>query len=269
MKISFSTLGCPDWDLDTILARAKEYGYDGVDFRGIKDEMECYKIPEFTDGAQQTIQRFADAGLEISGFSSGAYMFSQELEDREASIAEVGRYGELCKAMGVGFIRVFGGYLKETDRAEAIKISVDTLEQMAALAGPACVVVETHDDWIETAPLGQVLERVNAPNVAALWDLHHPYRFKGESPQESYDNIGRYTRYAHVKDSKPSPDGRGESALAGEGDVPLGEMIALLKAGGYDGYLTLEWEKRWQPEIADPEEAFPAYARYLRELIGT
>ena len=34
MKISFMTLGCPGWDLDTICARGREYGFDGVDFRG-------------------------------------------------------------------------------------------------------------------------------------------------------------------------------------------------------------------------------------------
>jgi hypothetical protein len=42
-------------------------------------------------------------------------------------------------------------------------------------------------------------------------------------------------------------------------------MIDLLAAGGYDGYLTLEWEKKWQPEIAEPEVVFPAYARFLRQ----
>ena len=34
MKLAFTTLGCPNWDLDTICTRGKEYGYDGVDLRG-------------------------------------------------------------------------------------------------------------------------------------------------------------------------------------------------------------------------------------------
>ena len=37
MKIAFMTLGCPNWDLDTIITRGREYGFDGVDFRGYLD----------------------------------------------------------------------------------------------------------------------------------------------------------------------------------------------------------------------------------------
>ena len=35
MKFAFSTVSCPKWDFDTIAARAKEYGYDGVEVRAV------------------------------------------------------------------------------------------------------------------------------------------------------------------------------------------------------------------------------------------
>ena len=38
MKFAFSTIGCPNWDFETIVARAKEYGYDGVEIRGFLNE---------------------------------------------------------------------------------------------------------------------------------------------------------------------------------------------------------------------------------------
>ncbi len=266
MKISFTTLGCPEWDLQTIIARAREYGYDGVDFRGLGAEMDIWKLPEFSSQADQTASMFADAGLEISGFSSGAYMFCEQASDRQASLAEVTRYGELAEAMGVGFIRVFGGHLTESSREQAVKVSIEVMEQMAAAVAPICVVVETHDNWVDTAPMAEVFRQVKAPNVGVLWDLHHPYQFRGESPAESYANIGRFTRYTHIKDSRSVPGGKHDPTLGGEGEVPLGEMVSLLKAGGYDGWLTLEWEKRWHPEIAAPEVAFPAYARFMRQL---
>ena len=31
MRLAFSTLACPKWSFETIVSRAKEYGYDGVD----------------------------------------------------------------------------------------------------------------------------------------------------------------------------------------------------------------------------------------------
>jgi sugar phosphate isomerase/epimerase len=74
--------------------------------------------------------------------------------------------------------------------------------------------------------------------------------------------------YTHVKDSLAVGDSQSRYVLPGQGgDVPLVEMIGLLKAGGYDGYLTLEWEKKWHPEIADPAQALPAYAQYLKQFV--
>ena len=34
--LSFSTLGCPDWDFDTIVNFAEANNYNGIEFRGIK-----------------------------------------------------------------------------------------------------------------------------------------------------------------------------------------------------------------------------------------
>lgn len=47
MKLSFSTLGCPDWSFQTILDEAQRLGFDGIEIRGIEGEMDVAKIPYF------------------------------------------------------------------------------------------------------------------------------------------------------------------------------------------------------------------------------
>ena len=37
--------------------------------------------------------------------------------------------------------------------------------------------------------------------------------------------------------------------------------------GGYRGYYCFEWEKRWHPEIPEPDIAFPHYAKVMREYL--
>ena len=54
MKLSFSTLGCPNWSFDEILLRANQYGYDGVAFRGLGGEFDLTKVPEFSPRHVQT-----------------------------------------------------------------------------------------------------------------------------------------------------------------------------------------------------------------------
>jgi len=56
--------------------------------------------------------------------------------------------------------------------------------------------------------------------------------------------------------------------LLGDGDVPVKRMLDLLVAGAYDGYAILEWEKRWIPNLQEPEIAFPQYVAKMREWLA-
>ncbi|HTB23853.1 MAG TPA: hypothetical protein VK711_00720, partial [Puia sp.] len=46
-KLSFSTLGCPDWSFDKIIDFAKANNYEGIEVRGIMREMDLTKVAEF------------------------------------------------------------------------------------------------------------------------------------------------------------------------------------------------------------------------------
>jgi sugar phosphate isomerase/epimerase len=97
--------------------------------------------------------------------------------------------------------------------------------------------------------------------LGAVWDSHHPHRM-GETPPEVQANIGRHTLLAQVKDARRR-DGGWELVLLGQGEVPVRPMLNLLAAGGYPGWISVEWEKRWHPEIAAPEVALPQHLEVL------
>ena len=171
---------------------------------------------------------------------------------------------DLASVLGAPTVRVFGGGIGgENERPEAVKRVISALLELgdyAALAGTVQIVLETHDAFSTGAQVAEVLRQVNHPRVRALWDLHHPFR-QGEAPAETFEALGPYVEQAHIKDSKPD----GTYCLLGEGDIPILAMLRLLKNGGYDGWINLEWEKRWIPALADPAVAFPQYAARLRE----
>ena len=131
------------------------------------------------------------------------------------------------------------------------------------------VVIETHDAWTNSQDVRDLLQAVALPSVKVLWDTHHTYRF-GEPPARTQELLGDAIAYIHVKDSRLT--GSGPEAwtycLLGEGDVPLAEICTVLKKSDYTGYLSLEWEKKWHPEIAAPEIALPQAVPYLRALWG-
>ena len=266
MKLSVSTLGCPSWTLDEILTRCKSYGYDAIELRGIGAELDVTKTPDFAtpQAMASTRARINDAGLDVSAIDSSC-TFADPAKKQES--LDHGRTQiDLAQAMGAGFVRVFGGGYPDTISADAAMDNVAeglvTLGDYAKSAG-VIVVLETHDSFSTGAQVANILARVDHPNVAALWDLHHPFRHN-ELPADTARLIGSKCVFTHVKDSIPG----GSYCLLGEGDIPVLGCLRELKTMGYDGYVSVEWEKRWKPEIVDAEIAFPQYATKMREYLS-
>lgn len=107
MKIGFMTLGCPNWDLDTICKRGSEYGFEGVDFRGYLGEIDITRLPESTSEVSKTYNQLRDAGLEVCGISTSLNVCVPE--DRKKNLEDAKRTIDVARVFDGLNIRVFGG----------------------------------------------------------------------------------------------------------------------------------------------------------------
>ncbi len=271
MKLAFSTLGCPKWTFDRILSAAVTHGYDGIEFRGLLDKVDLPETPEFSPaGVAETRRRLDDAGVGPACLSSSVSIvqaMGAEV-DRKAAIAHTERYLDLAKEVGAPCIRLFcGEYPTTMPPATALDLAAESLRVIGdfARARGVQVAIETHDAFIRTDQLMDLIRLTNHPAVNVLWDIHHPYRMMGETVEQSLRHLDGRIVHTHVKDSVLNQDGEHYTyVLLGRGDVPVREAMTALKAAGYDGYFSLEWEKRWVPELEEPEEAIPQYAAQMR-----
>ena len=170
---------------------------------------------------------------------------------------------ELASDWGAPAVRVFGGPLEQQldDVARRLEPALARAEELGVI-----VALETHDACSSAVLVAELLQRVRDPSFAALWDVHHPYRV-GESPDDVLRALGPRISLVHVKDARRRGDDW-ELVPLGEGEVPVRESLAALRAAGYDGWLTFEWEKRWHPELADPELALPRDGETLRRWLA-
>lgn len=248
--LAFSTLGCPAWTLDEIVDNAVRFGYDALELRGYRDQMDLPLAEPFTPAHRaETRRRIEDAGLSVCCVSSSGVV-------AKANDDHVASHAALARDLGCPAVRVFGGSLPEgglTQSAENLRRFGDI-----ARAEGVAIVLETHDAFSTGATVAELLALADHPAVFSLWDLHHPYR-QNEPIAETHRLLGPTLRHVHIKDGKD-----GAYTMMGEGDVPLVPMLDLLVGGGYTGPISLEWEKRWHPEIADPQIAFPQYADAIR-----
>ena len=264
MKISFSTLGCPDFSWIDIYSMAKDFGFDGIEVRGIGSALNAADAQPFQPKwIGKTTAKLDQLGLQIPCISTGTSLAIPE--KRAEALAEIRAAIALCVPLKTPYIRI----LADTDAAitcpvndRDIAIALRALAPEAEKAG-VTLLAETNGVYADTKRLRALLDEINHKHVAALWDMHHPYRFFGESAAQTIENLGAYIRHCHIKDSVME-DGQPIYRLMGEGDMPLSEMLDALKASGYEGYVSLEWVKRWAPQLQYAGIVFPHFANFMK-----
>lgn len=268
MKIAFSTLGCPKWDLDTICRRAKEYGFDGLDFRGVLDDLDITTLPAFNQDLAATARKIKATGLEVSGISSSIKLCDKERGND--NIEEARRTIPVALGLGCRFVRVFGGGdPAKTSRDDLVKTGADCMKKILELKDARRITwaLETHDAWIASQHLLMLLNKL-PKSVSVLWDMAHTPCYGNETPAQAVAAFGKRVAYTHVKDAVQvkNPDGKTawQYVPPGTGVLPLAESVRLLKQIGYDGWLVFEHEKKWHPDLPEPEEVFPKFAAWAR-----
>jgi sugar phosphate isomerase/epimerase len=264
--IAFSTLGCPGWDWRTVLNQAESLGYSGIELRGVQGNMDLPNVPELAASRLSDARReVASRGLVITDLGGSAHMHEKDPAAREKQFADARRFIDLAHGLSVKYVRLFGNDMpKDEPRADVMKRVADGFRQMAEYAKPAgvAVLIESHGDFVHSADLRELLTSVNSDAFALLWDAHHTFVAAGEAPADTFAALGQWVRHTHLKDSIPQGTDR-RYVLTGTGQVPVKEQVRVLAAGGYKGYYCFEWEKKWHPEIEEPEVAFPHYAKTM------
>jgi sugar phosphate isomerase/epimerase len=269
LLLSFSTLGCPDWDFPTIMSFAKQHGYKGIEVRGIKREMDLSKSPIFNteESRVATLKLMEGNGLRFINLGSSTNLHLAQSEERKKNLDEARRFIDLAQQINCPYIRVFpNNFPKGQDRDTTIGLIVSGLKELGEYAKDknVTVLMETHGEVVKMDDLERIMQSAAHPNVGLVWDITNMWTITKEAPAQVYDKLKKYIRHTHIKDAK-HVDGKEQYTMLGKGEVPIFDAIDLLIKGGYKGFYSFEWEKMWHPEIAEPEIAFADYAKTMNQ----
>jgi sugar phosphate isomerase/epimerase len=270
LPLGFSTLGCPAWTWRQVLDFAAAHGYSAVELRGLEGTMDLTQHAELAPARRDQAKRdLAERGLSVVCLGSSAHMHERDQVKRSAQLDEARRYIDLAQALGAPYVRVFGDkYGDEVPRATMRAHVARGLRELGDYARDkgVTVLIESHGDFTDSPALLEILERADSPAVALLWDAHHTFVSGKEPPEDTVRQLGRYIRHTHLKDSVPAEKGR-RYVLTGTGEVPVRRQVEALARSGYRGFYSLEWEKRWHPEIEEPEVAIAQFATVAAEYL--
>ncbi|MEK7732438.1 MAG: sugar phosphate isomerase/epimerase, partial [Planctomycetota bacterium] len=267
MKIGFSSLVCPTWNLETIVANAAKFGYQGIELRGLCGELHLPLVPELACDPEAVRRLFADNHVELVCLGASATLTSKTPRVLAQHKGAVTEFMELASKLGCPYVRIFAGEVDRRDNQRAALARIaEALISMAPIAARLGVtlLVENGGDFPGSADLWFLIDAVAHPAVGCCWNQCHAMTL-GERATNSVPRLGNKIGMVHLCDGKFDEAGALLSyALPGEGDIGVKRQIEILKGLLYDRYLMFEWPKLWVDSLPAPESVLPKVAKFLR-----
>lgn len=262
-RLSFSTLGCPDWAFDEILQFAQAHQYQGIEWRGIRRQMDLPSSDAFKDSASRKLsrQKMLEHGLACVNLGSSCTLHYLPGPERMKQLDEGKKYIELAHDLGCPFIRVFpNNFPKGQEKQQTIDLIISGMEELATYASGSgvSVLMETHGDLVYRDDLSMIVKNISGSGAGLIWDPCNMWSVTKEPPAAVFAELKAYIKHVHLKDATGEGD-KMTYCLLGKGHIPLADIFRLLQQHHYDGYYSFEWEKLWHPSLPEPALALSDY----------
>lgn len=265
MRLAFMTWACPDWTVEQIVDAALRYGYSGVEFRLSVNQAHGVEVNVSEERKLVVRRAFKDNGVQICCLASSARFSSADPSERQRMVEQTKGEIELAADLECPCLRVFGGAIPQgVDTDDAKRYIADCLRELAEFAQPHGVFVclETHDAFSRSKDAAEVVALANHPHIGIVWDIRHPLA-QGETMGEAFEHVKPFVKHCHIGDRK-RVDGRWQFAHIGDGEVPVGEAVQLLRSIPFDGFLSFEAEGFGD---MDADTLLREYAQRMRKLL--
>jgi sugar phosphate isomerase/epimerase len=257
IKLAFSTVACPDWTIEKVAQQAAEMGYQGVELRTLgpgSSGLAC--DPALSDPAKVG-QVLKSHGIEPVCLSTSLSLHHNDPSSVKDSHLAVKHSLEMAAKIGCPAVRVFG---HEAHQGASRNVAIQRIAQHAAdLADTAGhlgvrLLFENGGSFAKAKEWWWLLNVVDHPMVGLCWNVANAAA-AGEPSSVSVTMLNSRIQLAKVKDTRIG-EGSGFVPL-GEGTVGIEQFIKRLLGIGYEGYVSVEWDRLWLPSLDPAEEYLP------------
>ena len=185
------------------------------------------------------------AGTQLVCWAVDTDLTIADADTRRAQLAHIATAIEAARFLGAPLLRITTGG-KEGDSA-AVGRAVDTLRSVlpAAMAGGVKLAIENHLGLsADPHALVEIVTALNSPYVGVCLDLGN---FREGEADEGIRLLAPYAIHVHAKSNSFGADGE-------ETKINYGAAMQTLRAAGYDGVLSIEFEGDGSPPTASAKQ---------------
>ena len=263
MKLCFSTKGWHQNSFEEFCDIAVDLGFKGIELHNIYNRLFAEKDGAFHDyAAAATLRRLYEKNLKLPCIDTISDIADKDSADK--AFDEIVKCIVISENLHIPCIRLRAKASEDEDAIKSVYALVEKALPEAEKKG-ITLVIETSGLFADTAKLREVLESFACDNLGALWNFSAAYFECGEAPEQVIKNLGAYVRHVHFTDAKKGENGI-EYCLAGEGEMPISDMMLALRSVNYDGFISLVWNPAWCEELDDMEIIFSQFTSFMKQF---
>ena len=269
MKMSFTTIACPDWTLEQIAKNARGMGYDGVQLCVDRADGKHIHPDMSIQEARAVGALFRSESVEIMGLWGFTRFMHADSSKFAENQAEMRKLLALAEAMNAKTIRTYGGAIPTGVDPEVMKDKMaGTLRPLANEAHERGIQIGlyVYDDWASGKSQHDMIQRVGSPGLGSIYDTYPAFTFSGEPWHVTYNQIKDHLCYTLLSDGYFGADNLHHYVFLGAGNLPMREVVEGLKAGGYGKFLSFKWQKKWDESLIGPEHVLPHVLHWTRKI---
>lgn len=289
-KIAGHTMGTPEYNVFEAIELMEKIGADGIEIV-VQDDyisgIPCDCEEELLAKIKKCAQEHHVQVICLTPYNS--YFNSLDEEQRQSEIAAIKKVIGYCEYLGAKYIRIYAGNLQAGDTEnydEKWEMLVKSLRELGDVAVEKGVTLVTENHFntmtVSAKESAALMKAVDHKAVRILYDQANLTFTEQEDYETAIAVQQEYVGYMHVKDlvfregksfessnvAHPDEDERNVyTKIVGEGIVPWPQILKKVKELGYEGWLSLEYERRWHPDdIPDASIGMKKSLEYLRPL---
>lgn len=228
-----------EWDLDTLLTKAKELLFEGVEFRVDAKHAHGVELERTGVERKEIVQKIADSGLINCGLGSACRYDSPDEGKLRESIERTKALLQLNADLGAPGLKVFGNNFHE-DQGISKEATIEqvgkAVKECARTANDLGVELrfEMHGDFSPPEHCLKVLELADEPSLCLIYNSDRRDVVDG-SVAQTIARVRKFVKHIHMHDIV-------------DPEYPHQEMLRIFKDSGYDGFAVAEIQASSDPE---------------------